>query len=239
VESRRPGYSAGATMDWADYSVWRPVSDWYGVTRVDPACGRPSNAAGSAQWLVLGEPWSTGVSTSSSMTYTGAISPKRTRGGATCTKSSSTTELCGPPSSTSSTRRGVDAINTFRVSAVRVTWFRVLSRTRISCFRSSSQFLCRSRFPAAPLKRCRRGWRRKRQLTSAAHRRAASPRCGRGQRDPPGRDDHRHSDVSQCKSLTHGHDALVALLLRPTSRYRSGRSAFPPVLRQQRAPDPA
>jgi NADPH-dependent curcumin reductase CurA len=50
VQSRRPGYSAGdvvrATMDWADYSVWRPDGDWYGVTKVDPACGRPSNALG-------------------------------------------------------------------------------------------------------------------------------------------------------------------------------------------------
>jgi NADPH-dependent curcumin reductase CurA len=50
VESRRSGYSAGdvvrATMDWADYSVWRPDGDWYGVTKVHPACGRPSNALG-------------------------------------------------------------------------------------------------------------------------------------------------------------------------------------------------
>ena len=51
--------------------------------------------------------------------------------------------------------RCVDAINTFRVSAGRFAYFRVVSRSQIQRFRWSARFLCRVRFPAAPPRRPR------------------------------------------------------------------------------------
>jgi len=45
---------------------------------------------------------------------------------------------------------GVDAVNTFRVSAGRFTHFRAVSRAQIQHFYRSSGFLYRIRFPAAP-----------------------------------------------------------------------------------------
>jgi hypothetical protein len=47
-------------------------------------------------------------------------------------------------------RKGVDAINTFGVSAGRFALFRVVSRRQIQCFPSSSRVLSLVRFPAAP-----------------------------------------------------------------------------------------
>lgn len=44
----------------------------------------------------------------------------------------------------------VDAINTFGVSAGRLAYFRVVSRSQIHCFRSSRRFLRLVRFSAAP-----------------------------------------------------------------------------------------
>src|SRR5271163_624566 len=56
---------------------------------------------------------------------------------------------CGPTEGPSS----VDAINTFGVSAGRLAYFRVVSRSQVQRFRSSQPFLGRVRFPAAPLRK--------------------------------------------------------------------------------------